>query len=758
MLILIAGMIRSGSTLHFNMARLLLQKAQISHETDYIASYADIESRYAEFMEAHEKDASAPKALIVKTHHADWRLKPLLRQDGVHAFYIYRNTFDMAASLSRKTGRPIGDSWPQVTGALRAKHQLLDHPDVIVSRYEDVTASYEIELMKMAAAIGVDVTPRDLSTLKEKLEPAAQRQHLENVTFEKTPVAKGSTWSMRQEGEGDEDYVLVDPSTFLHRNHFTSDGGVGSWADTLTASEVAELAMLEEDIARKVTRTRIGDMGSEINRLTDLEADNARKADERAARIVELTSELSRLQGVISDNEQTISKQNDAARKQDALLREAEEMLAATIARLGEAERALETAEGNLRAALEDNDRTVKALQQAEHTAGSERTRAAEAEEALKSLRAAHQQAERDKVEQSTRIQALLEAGKRKDRALQAVPILKAQLTQARAVASREREALRNQVCSMHAWRELLRANPARKTVRSLPVPKVPQSLEWPVTNLPTEQANGVKISIVTPSYNSAADLERAIQSVLDQDYPNWEHIVVDGGSTDNTREILQKYDHLRWISEPDRGQVDAINKGFAMAQGDVVSYLNADDYYKNGAFAAVADCFRDDDVMVVYGDVEVYHAAADKWWLNRPCFDFRSVLRHWEPNAFCVNPVGYFFRREVQQAVPILESDGAKHDLAFLMGVAWRYEKQSRKLNQPLGVFINAQDTQTGREQSVESYWSAENFAFIDRFLEKLSSAEQKAFRHAQEKGYAQRRKWLRESQRKQSEQAAHA
>ncbi|NMC99392.1 MAG: glycosyltransferase, partial [Bacteroidales bacterium] len=89
---------------------------------------------------------------------------------------------------------------------------------------------------------------------------------------------------------------------------------------------------------------------------------------------------------------------------------------------------------------------------------------------------------------------------------------------------------------------------------------------------------NMLKISIVTPSFNSAKFIEDCIQSVLNQNYPNFENIIIDGGSTDGTIEILKKYPHLKWISEPDEGQSDALNKGFKLATGEWILWLNSDD------------------------------------------------------------------------------------------------------------------------------------------------------------------------------------
>ena len=103
-----------------------------------------------------------------------------------------------------------------------------------------------------------------------------------------------------------------------------------------------------------------------------------------------------------------------------------------------------------------------------------------------------------------------------------------------------------------------------------------------------------MRISIITPSYNQARFIERTIQSVLSQDYLDLEYIVMDGGSTDGTIEILKKYeDRMVWKSEKDNGQSDAINKGLKMATGDIVAYLNSDDTYEPETFKKVADFFQ---------------------------------------------------------------------------------------------------------------------------------------------------------------------
>jgi glycosyltransferase involved in cell wall biosynthesis len=154
------------------------------------------------------------------------------------------------------------------------------------------------------------------------------------------------------------------------------------------------------------------------------------------------------------------------------------------------------------------------------------------------------------------------------------------------------------------------------------------------------------RISIVVPSLNHGAFIEHALRSVLDQRYPHLELIVVDGGSRDGTRQVLERLDGqlTRWISEPDNGPAAALNRGFAMTTGNVLGVLNADDFLLPGSLAAVAVAFAarpDADVISGHG----YFASPDGA-LAMPAYSDRWSRRRFQYGACVLLQPATFFRR----------------------------------------------------------------------------------------------------------------
>ncbi len=170
-------------------------------------------------------------------------------------------------------------------------------------------------------------------------------------------------------------------------------------------------------------------------------------------------------------------------------------------------------------------------------------------------------------------------------------------------------------------------------------------------------------ITIITPSYNQGEFIEQTIDSVLGQGYPCLQYIVVDGGSTDQTLDVLRQYDrHLMWISEKDRGQCDAINKGLRMAAGEVIAFINSDDYYEPGALPAIGRFFTgnpqaawvtgkcrtvDRDGQEIRRAITLYKNA----WLRLRSYRVLQVLNY-------ISQPATFWRRSVLEAVGLMNED----------------------------------------------------------------------------------------------------
>lgn len=184
-----------------------------------------------------------------------------------------------------------------------------------------------------------------------------------------------------------------------------------------------------------------------------------------------------------------------------------------------------------------------------------------------------------------------------------------------------------------------------------------------------TSSSDLPRITVVTPSYNQAEFLERTILSVLSQGYPNLEYIVIDGGSTDGSVEIIEKYaDRLDyWVSEPDRGQSHAINKGLARSTGEVLAWLNSDDTYEPGALLAIGSYFREHPgVDVVYGDANLINTEDE---FIRPIFGVPFNARAFLHGGINLHQASTFWRCELFSRTGMLNEElhyGMDYELWF--------------------------------------------------------------------------------------------
>jgi glycosyltransferase involved in cell wall biosynthesis len=202
-------------------------------------------------------------------------------------------------------------------------------------------------------------------------------------------------------------------------------------------------------------------------------------------------------------------------------------------------------------------------------------------------------------------------------------------------------------------------------------------------------------ISIITPSFNQAQFIEETILSVLNQDYPNIEYIVVDGGSTDQTLDILKKYERrIKWLSEKDQGQADAVNKGLKMASGEIIGWLNSDDTYEPGCIQKVVACFlKSPEAVLVYGNgYQMNQEGKDK----KP-FIVRKVTFNKLSKINKLLQPSIFFKKETIEKVGYLDAH-LHYVMDFELWVRFfkRYEKQTKYIPDYLSNWRLYPDTKT--------------------------------------------------------------
>ena len=219
-------------------------------------------------------------------------------------------------------------------------------------------------------------------------------------------------------------------------------------------------------------------------------------------------------------------------------------------------------------------------------------------------------------------------------------------------------------------------------------------------------------VSVITPSFNQGRFIRESIESVLSQDYPRLEYIVIDGGSTDETLDILRSYgDRLVWRSGPDAGQAEAVNSGFTLARGEILGWLNSDDTYLPGAVnAAVEHLVASPDVAAVYG--EAYYIDPNNTIIGvYPTEDF--TMRRLTETCFICQPTS-FIRRSALEAAGMLDRSlryCMDYELWIRLGRRYRIERIHRFL------------------ANSRRHAEAKSFAYRDRCFDEIYAVAEKSF-----------------------------
>jgi glycosyltransferase involved in cell wall biosynthesis len=233
------------------------------------------------------------------------------------------------------------------------------------------------------------------------------------------------------------------------------------------------------------------------------------------------------------------------------------------------------------------------------------------------------------------------------------------------------------------------------------------------------------RLTIITPSYNQAEFIERTIRSVLDQGYENLEYFVVDGGSTDGSPSIIKRYeDRLAWwVSEPDRGQTHAINKGIRRATGNVIAFINSDDYYLPGAFEAVASALEPSPAAWIAGAVRCETPTGQELELWRPQKPWGG--RHWWLlSTWGVPQAATFWRRECFERYGVFREDmHYVFDTEYGLRLAIAGELPAR-IDRPLAVRVIYEGAKSW-DRSPGSPFYREQERLIELFSSQLTRSE---------------------------------
>lgn len=222
-----------------------------------------------------------------------------------------------------------------------------------------------------------------------------------------------------------------------------------------------------------------------------------------------------------------------------------------------------------------------------------------------------------------------------------------------------------------------------------------------------------MKISVITPSFNQGRFIEEAIQSVIDQNYADFEHIIIDACSTDETIKVLKRFPHLIWISEPDEGQSDALNKGFKLAAGDALCWLNADDFYLPETFKKVANTLSNPGIDLVYAN-NLFCNAIGK--ITGRCKSHIPVRWLSVFHIFISSETIFFRKKIIDNNILIDKKFEIAMDKEFMANLLFKGYK-AKYINDEFAVFRNHDSNKSLDNEKTRKIRSSEGIEIFNRY-----------------------------------------
>ena len=217
-------------------------------------------------------------------------------------------------------------------------------------------------------------------------------------------------------------------------------------------------------------------------------------------------------------------------------------------------------------------------------------------------------------------------------------------------------------------------------------------------------------ISIITPVYNGERFIESCIKVVIEQVCPDIEHIIIDGGSTDQTTEIIKRYadnyPHIRWLSQKDEGQSDAMNKGIVMARGDILGFLNVDDFYEPNVLNRISEIFKAlPEPSLLIGNCNFCNEQGQVLGVHRPAKpELAEWLKIWKNCPWPINPSAYFYHKMLHQKVGLYKLDEYySMDLDLLLRAVQLVNV--KYMNETWGNFRFREGTKTSESEKTGEY-----------------------------------------------------